>query len=90
MVKVVVLKVYNTKNGFLKQINQKHNATYPVNLKVLFFQEIHVQDVASGNQSIHSFDKRLLSFYSISGVILCAGNAAVNKPDIIFWEMNRR
>ena len=35
------------------------------------------KDVATGSQSIHSFDKQLLSFYYIPGIILCAGNAAV-------------
>lgn len=30
VVNLVVLKLYNTNNSFLEQINQKHDAIYPV------------------------------------------------------------
>lgn len=48
------MKLCDSNKSFLDQINQKHDASYLDNLKVLFFEEMNVQDVAAGNQSIHS------------------------------------
>lgn len=40
VVNLLLLKLYDADNSFLEQINQKHEFTHPVNLKVPFFEEM--------------------------------------------------